>query len=99
MLTIMLFRLIGTATRVRLGNDWLAAVLCSAGGGRTAEVRMPKDFACPRCDSPSIVYPEMRDDDGHVVCGGCGKFLATCGQFRRLVEQRERCSAVHTSGC
>jgi hypothetical protein len=32
-LTITLFRRIGTGTRVSPGNDWLAAVLCSAGGG------------------------------------------------------------------
>jgi transcription elongation factor Elf1 len=56
---------------------------------------MPKEFACPVCDSPAIVYPEEGEKD-RVVCGGCGAFLATRIQFRRLVEQQ---AGVQTSGC
>jgi ribosomal protein S27E len=55
---------------------------------------MRKEFACPVCDSPAIVYPEGEAD--RVLCGGCGAFLATRGQFRVLVAER---TDVQTSGC
>jgi transcription elongation factor Elf1 len=47
---------------------------------------MHKEFACPVCESPVIVYPEDGEED-RVVCGGCGAFLATRKQFRRFVEE------------
>jgi transcription elongation factor Elf1 len=56
---------------------------------------MRKEFACPVCDSPAIVYSEEGEED-RVVCGGCGAFLATRDQFRRLIEQQ---AEVQTSGC
>jgi hypothetical protein len=56
---------------------------------------MHKEFACPVCDSPAIVYPAEGEED-RVVCGGCGAFVATRDQFRRLVEQH---AEVQTSGC
>jgi transcription elongation factor Elf1 len=56
---------------------------------------MHKEFACPVCDSPAIVYPEEGEQD-RVVCGGCEAFLATRNQFRRLVEEP---AEVQTSGC
>jgi ribosomal protein S27E len=54
------------------------------------------EFACPRCDSPSVAYPEEGD---RVVCAGCGAFLATRTQFRRFIEPREKRSEIQTSGC
>lgn len=60
---------------------------------------MPEEFACPNCGSPSVVYIDAEEDDGHVVCRCCGAFLMTRGQFRRLVESRNAVSAGHTSGC
>jgi transcription elongation factor Elf1 len=59
---------------------------------------MAKEFACPACGSPSVVYPEEGDDD-RVICGGCGAFLATRSQFRTIVKERENRSEVQTSGC
>jgi transcription elongation factor Elf1 len=56
---------------------------------------MGKEFACPVCDSPAIVYPEEGEED-RVVCAECGAFLATRNHFRRLVEEH---SGVQTSGC
>jgi ribosomal protein S27E len=48
-------------------------------GGQLHETKsMRKEFGCPVCDSPAIVYPEGEED--RVVCGGCGAFLATRGQ-------------------
>jgi transcription initiation factor TFIIIB Brf1 subunit/transcription initiation factor TFIIB len=58
---------------------------------------MGSEFACPHCESPSVVYPDEGED--RVVCAGCGAFLATRSQFRRLVEMRERYSEIRTSGC
>jgi transcription elongation factor Elf1 len=59
---------------------------------------MPKEFACPRCGSPSVVYPDEGEDD-RVVCDGCGAFVATRSQFRRIIDGREKHSQVQTSGC
>jgi transcription elongation factor Elf1 len=56
---------------------------------------MRKEFACHVCDSAAIVYPEKGEED-RVVCGGCGAFLATRSQFRRLIDEH---SEVQTSGC
>jgi hypothetical protein len=58
---------------------------------------MGSEFACPHCGSPSVVYPDEGED--RVLCAGCGAFLATRSQFRRLVEMRERHSEIRTSGC
>jgi transcription elongation factor Elf1 len=60
---------------------------------------MPEEFACPNCGSPSVVYPDVEEDDGRVECRACGTFLATRGQFRRFVETRAARSGGHTSGC
>lgn len=60
---------------------------------------MPEEFACPNCGSPSVVYPNVEEDDGRVECRACGTFLATRGQFRRFVETRAARSGGHTSGC
>jgi transcription elongation factor Elf1 len=59
---------------------------------------MGSEFACPRCDSPSIAYLDEGEED-RVVCAGCGAFLATRTQFRRLIEGREKSSEIRTSGC
>jgi hypothetical protein len=58
---------------------------------------MGSEFACPHCDSPSIVYPDK--DEDCVVCAGCGAFLTTRSHFRRLIERQQRHSEVRTSGC
>jgi transcription initiation factor TFIIIB Brf1 subunit/transcription initiation factor TFIIB len=59
---------------------------------------MPKEPTCPNCQSPSVIYPEDLDD-GPVVCGACGAFLATRGQFRHFLERHAARSGVHTAGC
>jgi hypothetical protein len=59
---------------------------------------MGSEFGCPRCDSPSIAYPGEGEED-RVVCAGCGAFLATRSQFRRLIERREKRSEIRTTGC
>jgi transcription elongation factor Elf1 len=59
---------------------------------------MGSEFACPRCDAPSVVYPDEGEDD-RVICAGCGAFLATRSQFRRLIERRDKPSEIQTSGC
>jgi hypothetical protein len=65
-------------------------------GGQLDEAKsMRREFACPVCDSPAVVYPEDGEDD-RVVCGGCGAFLATRNQFRRFVEEH---AEARTSGC
>jgi len=59
---------------------------------------MRTEFACPLCDSPSVAYPDEGEDD-RVICAGCGAFLATRSQFRRLIKRREKHSEIQTSGC
>jgi transcription elongation factor Elf1 len=60
---------------------------------------MSKEFACPTCDCPSVVYPDTGKDDGHVTCRACGTFLATLAQFRHSVEGRLPRPGTQTSGC
>lgn len=60
---------------------------------------MPEEFACPNCGSPSVVYTDAEEDDGHVVCRRCRTFLMTRGKFRRLVGARFAHASVQTSGC
>jgi uncharacterized Zn finger protein (UPF0148 family) len=60
---------------------------------------MANDLACPSCDSPSVVYPEG-SDDGPVVCGTCGTFLATLAQFRQFLNRQSAASEEQTTtGC
>jgi transcription initiation factor TFIIIB Brf1 subunit/transcription initiation factor TFIIB len=59
---------------------------------------MGSEFACPHCDSPAVIYSDEPEED-RVVCAGCGAFLATRKQFRRLIDRREKHSEVQTSGC
>jgi hypothetical protein len=61
-------------------------------------LQMGSEFACPSCDSPSVAYPD-EDGEDRVICAGCGAFLATRGQFRRLIVRREKLSEIRTSGC
>jgi hypothetical protein len=91
----------GTAGSERFSDQ--AVVHCKRiEGGQLHETEsMRKEFACPVCDSPAIVYPEEgeedeEDEEDRVTCGGCGAFLATRNQFRRLVEEH---AEVQTSGC
>jgi transcription elongation factor Elf1 len=60
---------------------------------------MPEEFACPKCDSPSVVYSNDAEDDNRVVCRACGTLLATRAQFRRFVERHAKRSGLCTSGC
>src|SRR5215475_3674623 len=60
-------------------------------------ILMGSEFACSHCGSPSVVYPD--EDEDRVMCAGCGAFLATRSQFRKLIERRESHSAIQTSGC
>jgi hypothetical protein len=73
-----------------------AVVQCTrCGVANFTDESMSEEFACPVCDSPAIVYPEEGEED-RIVCGGCGAFVATRDQFRRLVERH---AEVQTSGC
>jgi hypothetical protein len=72
----------------------LTTIALSAHNGR---FRMGSKFACPHCGAPSVVYPDEGEDS--VVCAGCGAFLATRSQFRRLIERWERHFEIRTSGC
>jgi hypothetical protein len=79
-------------------NVFPSQQLCNArdvGWPTFTDESMSEEFACPVCDSPAIVYPEEGEED-RIVCGGCGAFVATRDQFRRLVERH---AEVQTSGC
>jgi ribosomal protein S27E len=60
---------------------------------------MAKELACPNCASISVVYHDAAKDDAPVMCGGCGMFLTTRGQFRRLLERQAVQSRLVTTGC
>jgi hypothetical protein len=74
----------------------LALLQCEI--NRRTVVRMANDLNCPSRESPSVVYPES-SDDGAVVCAACGRFLATLGQYRRLLQRDAGRSGMRTSGC
>jgi hypothetical protein len=58
---------------------------------------MREEFACSVCSSPAIIYPEAEEgEEDCVVCAGCGTFLATRSQFRRLIGEL---AEVQTTGC
>jgi hypothetical protein len=59
---------------------------------------MADDLACPNCESPSVVYPDS-SDDGPVVCGACGTFLASLGQYRQSLQRDAGTSGVRITGC
>jgi ribosomal protein S27E len=59
---------------------------------------MLNDLNCPSCDSASVVYQEI-SDDSPVVCGVCGTFLATRGEFRHILERQAEGSGLNTTGC
>jgi hypothetical protein len=46
-----------------------------------------------------VVYHDASTDDAAVMCGGCGTFLATRGQFRHLLERQTAQSRLVTTGC
>jgi len=80
-------------------NHSAAWALCSARGGyqmTDRRIRIASEFACPCCDSPSVAFPDEGED--RVVCAGCGAFIATRSQFRRLIERREGHPKIPTSG-
>jgi transcription elongation factor Elf1 len=60
---------------------------------------MPKEFACPNCNCPSVVYPQIPDDHERVVCRACGTALASLSQFRRIVEGSAPRGGTTTTGC
>jgi hypothetical protein len=35
---------------------------------------MPEESVCPNCDSPSVVYADTEEGDGHMVCRRRGTF-------------------------
>jgi transcription elongation factor Elf1 len=59
---------------------------------------MAEHLTCPNCESASVVYPDS-SDDGPVICGVCGTFLATLAQYRQFLEQDAGTSGVQTTGC
>jgi hypothetical protein len=60
---------------------------------------MAEELACPNCASISVVYHDASSDDAAVMCGGCGMFLSTRGQFRQLLERQAVQSRLVTTGC
>jgi hypothetical protein len=61
---------------------------------------MMDEFACPTCDSPSIVYPDSIDnDDRPIRCRGCGMILGTLAQFRLALQRIPTAPAPPVSGC
>jgi transcription elongation factor Elf1 len=60
---------------------------------------MPKEFACPNCNCPSVVLPQIPDDHERVVCRACGTTLASMSQFRHMVEGLAPRSGTTTTGC
>jgi ribosomal protein S27E len=60
---------------------------------------MSDEISCPNCESPSVVYSEATKGDGPVVCGACGAFRASRGQFRHLLERHAARSGLLTTGC
>jgi hypothetical protein len=92
------FDLANSASPGDRGTIHHALALCSARNIVHRRIQMGSEFACPHCDSASIVYPDEGAKD-RVVCAGCGALLATRSQFRRLIARREKSSEVQTSGC
>jgi ribosomal protein S27E len=64
-----------------------------------AEHTMTEDLRCPDCNSPTVIFPQATNERAAVRCGGCGKLLATRGQFRRLLERHAAESRLVTTGC
>jgi ribosomal protein S27E len=60
---------------------------------------MTEEFACPKCFSQSVVYPDLPADDEYVTCRACGTILATVSQFRQFVECHPVPSGAPFSGC
>jgi len=60
---------------------------------------MAEKFACPKCSSQSVVYPDVPADDEYVTCRACGTILATLSQFRQFVERHLVPSGAPFSGC
>jgi len=60
---------------------------------------LAEEFSCPKCSSPSVVYPAIRKDDAYVTCRGCGTAIATLAQFRRFVLRRLMSRETPVSGC
>ena len=60
---------------------------------------MPQEIACPNCNCPSVVYPQIPEDHERVVCHACGTTLASMSQFRRLVEVLAPRNGPMTTGC
>lgn len=60
---------------------------------------LAEEFSCPKCSSPSVVYPATRQDDAFVTCRGCGTAIATLAQFRRFVLRRLMSRETPVSGC
>jgi hypothetical protein len=52
-----------------------------------------------QCASISVVYHDAPNDNAAVMCGGCGMFLSTRGQFRQLLERQAVQSRLVTTGC
>jgi hypothetical protein len=63
---------------------------------RFKEDMMAEELACPKC---AVVYHDAPNDNAAVMCGGCGMFLSTRGQFRQLLERQAVQSRLVTTGC
>ena len=85
-------------------TEHFAALPVSGPGMPVAEVRpvrnsLAEEFSCPKCSSPSVVYPPTRKDDAFVTCRGCGAVIGTLAQFRRFVSRRLMSRKTPLSGC
>jgi uncharacterized Zn finger protein len=60
---------------------------------------MVEEFACPKCFSQSVIFPDVPADDAFLRCRACGTIIATVSQFRELVECHLAPSGANFSGC
>ncbi len=58
---------------------------------------MSEEFAGPNSRRQPVIYPDVTQDHGRVVCHTCGLFLGTLAQFRRFVQRRAPGAGADTS--
>jgi ribosomal protein S27E len=78
---------------------WLTALQERSPRSALLRNSLTEEFTCPKCSSQSVVYPTVAKDDEYVTCRGCGAYLATLAQFRRLVARRLLSKGAPVSGC
>jgi hypothetical protein len=85
----------GSGAKVIHGTHSSLRSYCTA----TVEDMMAEELACPKCASISVVYHDAPNENAAEMCGGCGMFLSTRGQFRQLLERQAVESQLVTTEC